>query len=182
MSSDQFPVLRAYRGIRPDLSTGVFIDPTATVIGRVTLGEDASVWPMSVLRGDVNEIRVGARSNIQDGSILHVSRPTENNPAGYPTLIGEDTTIGHRVMLHGCVIGHRVLIGNGAVVLDGAVIEDDVMVGASALVTPGKRLESGYLYTGSPARRARPLKDAELKNLWQNAANYVALKNEYLDA
>ena len=174
--------LRPYRGQLPELGEGVYIDPTATVIGKVSLGEDCSVWPMSVLRGDVNFIQVGARSNIQDGSILHVSRPTAGKPDGEPTILGEDVTVGHRVMLHGCRIGNRVLIGNGAIVLDGAVVEDDVLIGAGALITPGKRLQSGFLYTGSPARQARPLRQSEIDHLRVNADNYVVLKADYLVA
>lgn len=172
--------LRPYRGILPTLADAVYVDPSAVVIGRVELGDDVSVWPMSVIRGDVNVICIGARSNVQDGSVLHVSRPKKDLPNGFPTLIGEDTTIGHKVMLHGCVIGDRVLIGNGCVILDGVVIEDDVMVGAGSLVTPNKRLQSGFLYTGSPARQTRALSEGEIKHLQKNASNYVELKNEYL--
>lgn len=171
--------LRSYQGATPSVADSCYIDPSAIVIGKVELAEDVSLWPLVALRGDVNRISIGARSNIQDGSVIHVSRPSATNPEGYPTLIGEDVTVGHKVMLHGCVIGDRVLVGIGAIVLDGAVIDSDVIVAAGALVTPGKHLASGFVYTGSPATAARPLRDKELATLKTSASNYVLLKNQY---
>lgn len=171
--------LRSYKGISPTLSDSVYIDPTATIIGNVEMGEHCSVWPMTVIRGDVNTVRIGKRCNIQDGTVIHLSRPRPNNPDGFPTTLGDDVSIAHKVMLHGCSIGNRVLVGMGAIILDGVIIEDDVMVGAGALVTPGKHLVSGYLYTGSPARQTRPLKDSERKLLVRTAADYAELKNDY---
>ncbi len=171
----------AYRNVRPTLGEGVYIDPTALVIGDVVLGPDVSVWPMAVIRGDVNYIRVGARSNVQDGSVLHVTRPYPGSEAGWPLLVGEDVVIGHKVTVHGCTIGNRVLVGIGAIVLDGAVVEDDVMIGAGTLVPPGKRLASGALYVGSPARRARDLTAAEIARIPAMAGFYVDLKKEYQD-
>ena len=171
--------LRQYQGIMPSLGSDVYIDPSAIVIGDVSLGDDCSIWPLTVIRGDVNQITIGDRSNVQDGCVIHVSRPTNTHPDGLATRIGEDVTVAHKAMLHGCTIGNRVMIGMGAVVLDGTIIEDEVIVGAGALVT-GKRLVSGYLYTGSPARQARPLKESERKHFAVNAANYVELKNSYL--
>jgi carbonic anhydrase/acetyltransferase-like protein (isoleucine patch superfamily) len=151
------------------------------VIGAVELGDDASVWPMSVLRGDVNFIRIGARSNVQDGSVIHVTHDGPYTPAGgIPTLVGEDVTVGHKCLLHACTIGNRCLIGMGAIIMDGVEIGDDVMVGAGSLVTPGKKLESGWLYRGSPARRARALSDEEREQLVYSAAHYVRLKDTYL--
>jgi carbonic anhydrase/acetyltransferase-like protein (isoleucine patch superfamily) len=173
---------RAYRTILPSLGQRCYIDPDAVVIGKVELADDVSVWPLTVIRGDVNHIHIGARSNIQDGTVIHVSRPSPEQPGGYPTTIGEDVTIAHKVMLHGCTIGNRVMVGMGAIVLDGAIIEDEVIVGAGALVTPGKTLASGYLYTGSPAKAARPLREGELDHVLENGANYVALKDDYLQA
>jgi carbonic anhydrase/acetyltransferase-like protein (isoleucine patch superfamily) len=170
---------RPYRGIHPTLEQGVFIDPTALVIGDVVLGRDASIWPMAVVRGDVNYIRIGARSNVQDGSVLHVTRPYPGSDAGWPLLIGEDVVIAHAVTVHGCTIGNRVLVGIGAIVLDGVVVEDEVMIGAGSVVTPGKRLESGGLYLGNPARRARELTAAERARIPVMAGFYVDLKNEY---
>jgi len=173
--------IRRFREFTPLLDQGVYIDPTSTVIGDVHLGADVSVWPLVAIRGDVNSIRIGARTNIQDGTVIHVSRRTKSNPEGYSTTIGEDTTVGHKVMLHGCTIGNRVLVGMGAIVLDGVVVEDDVMIGAGALVTPGKRLRSGYLYTGSPAREVRALRDEELASFKQTAAKYIELKADYIN-
>jgi len=170
---------RPYRGIHPTLEAGAWIDPTALVIGDVVLGHDASIWPMAVVRGDVNYIRVGARSNVQDASVLHVTRPYPGSEAGWPLLIGEDVVIGHSVTVHGCTIGNRVLVGIGAIVLDGAVVEDEVMIGAGSVVTPGKRLESGGLYLGNPARRVRELTEAERARIPAMAGFYVDLKNEY---
>jgi len=172
--------MRAYKNILPELGQRVYIDPSADVIGKVKLDDDASVWPKTVIRGDVNHISIGKRSNIQDGCIIHVSRPRTDLPDGWPTIIEEDVTIGHGVILHGCHIKSRVLVGNGAIVLDGAVIESDVMIGAGALVPPGKHLESGFLYIGSPCKQARKLRDSEIEHLPINAENYLHLKKEYL--
>jgi carbonic anhydrase/acetyltransferase-like protein (isoleucine patch superfamily) len=146
--------LRAYDGHRPALGERVYVDPAAVVIGRVVLGDDASVWPMAVLRGDVNTIAVGARSNIQDASVLHVTHDGPYSPGGLPLVVGDDVTVGHAVTLHACIVGDRCLIGMNSCVLDGAVIEDEVMLGAGSLVPPGKRLESGGLYRGR--RRSGP--------------------------
>jgi carbonic anhydrase/acetyltransferase-like protein (isoleucine patch superfamily) len=172
---------RPYRGVLPTLEAGVFIDSTALVIGDVVLGRDVSIWPMAVVRGDVNYIRVGARSNVQDGSVLHVTRPYPGSEAGFPLIIGEDVVIGHKVTVHGCTIGNRILVGIGAIVLDGVVVEDEVMIGAGSVVTPGKRLECGGLYVGNPARRVRELTAAERARIPAMAGFYVDLKNEYQD-
>ncbi len=173
--------IRPYRKIMPNLAEGVYVDPQSAVIGEVELGVDSSVWPGSYVRGDVNFIRLGNRTNVQDGSVIHVSRKSDSNHAGYPTIVGDDVTIGHKVMLHGCIIGDRVLIGMGVIVLDNVTIGDDVIVGAGSLVPPGKTLESGYLYLGSPAKQARPLTDKEKESLTANSHHYVRLKNEYLE-
>ena len=143
------------------------------------MGDDCSVWPMTVIRGDVNHIRIGNRSNIQDGSILHVTHASANND-GYALTIGDDVTAGHQVILHGCTIEDRVLIGMGATIMDGAVIQSDVVLGAGSLVAPGKVLESGYLYLGSPAKRVRALTDAERAFFTYSAGNYVKLKDLHL--
>ena len=172
---------RPYRGVHPTLGRGVYIDPAAVVIGDVVLGEDVSIWPMTVVRGDVNHIRIGARSNVQDGSVLHVTRPYPGSDAGWPLIVGEDVVIAHGVTIHGCVIGNRVLVGIGAIVLDGAVVEDEVMIAAGTVVPPGKRLESGGLYMGNPARRARDLTGAERARIPVMAGFYIDLKNEYLE-
>mgnify|MGYP002742002214 FL=1 len=171
--------LRPFRHILPQLGKRVYLDAAAVVIGDVVLADDVSVWPCAVVRGDVNHIRIGARSNIQDGSVLHVSGRTAAKPEGSPLIVGEDVTVGHRAVLHGCTIGNRVLIGMGAVVLDDAVIGDDVIIGAGSLVPPRKHLESGFLYTGSPAKAARELTAQERTFLVQSAANYTATAQAY---
>jgi carbonic anhydrase/acetyltransferase-like protein (isoleucine patch superfamily) len=171
--------IKPYLGAHPELGAGVYVDPTALVIGDVELGQDVSIWPMAVVRGDVNRIRIGARSNVQDGSVLHVSRPYPGSDSGWPLLIGEDVVIAHMVALHGCTIGNRVLVGIGAIVLDGVVVEDDVTIGAGAVVSPGKRLQSGGLYLGNPARRVRELTPAEIARVPIMASWYVNLKKDY---
>lgn len=173
------PNIRPFRGLFPRIAEGVYVDGTALVIGDVTVGPEASLWPHVVARGDINRIAIGARTNVQDGTVLHVSHAGPFNPEGAALVIGDDVTIGHRVVLHGCTIGNRCLIGMGAVVLDRAVLESQVMVGAGALVSGGQRLASGYLYLGQPARRARPLTERELAYLDYAAAHYVALAGHY---
>jgi len=172
--------IRTYQGHTPVLGERVFIDPSSVVIGQVELGDDASVWPLAVIRGDMHHIRIGARTSIQDGSVLHITHAGPFNPEGFPLIIGDDVTVGHSVNLHGCRIGNRVLVGMGSTVLDGVVIEDDVVLGAGSLVPPGKRLESGFLYVGSPCKQVRPLKENERAFFRYSAQNYVNLKNNYL--
>lgn len=172
--------IRSYRGIKPQFSDRVYIDPTAVIVGDVQIGAESSIWPFVAARGDVNFIRIGARTNIQDSTVLHVTRTSDSNADGYPLIIGDDVTVGHHVMLHGCDVGNRILIGMSAVIMDGAVVEDDVIIGAGSLVPPGKQLRSGYLYVGSPVKEIRPLTAAELAFLPQSAANYVRLKEDYL--
>lgn len=180
MHHNKAQIIRTHHGISPSLGERVYIDSSAQVIGDVHLGDDCSVWPMAVIRGDMHRIRVGARSSIQDGSILHITHAGPYNPEGWPLHIGDDVTIGHRAVLHGCDIGDRVLIGIGSIVMDGAIVEQEVVVGANSLVPPGKRLERGYLYTGSPARCVRPLKENEIAYFAYSAGNYVQLKDSYL--
>ncbi len=172
--------IRTYQQITPQLGPRVFVDASAVVIGDVELGEDASVWPMAVVRGDMHRIRIGARSSVQDGSVLHITHAGPFNPDGYPLIIGDEVTIGHNVTLHGCTLGNRILVGMGSIVMDGAVVEDEVVIGAGSLVPPGKRLESGYLYVGSPVKQARALTDKERAFFSYSAANYVKLKDLHL--
>ncbi|EKO3993579.1 gamma carbonic anhydrase family protein [Vibrio fluvialis] len=172
--------IRSYKGITPQIGECVYIDESSVLVGDIKIGNDASIWPLVAARGDVNHIVIGARSNIQDGSVLHVTHKNNENPDGYPLIIGEDVTVGHKVMLHGCTIQDRVLVGMGAIVLDGVVVESDVMIGAGSLVPPGKRLESGYLYIGSPVKQARSLNEKERAFLVKSAQNYVQNKNDYL--
>ncbi|BDH44376.1 gamma carbonic anhydrase family protein [Salmonella enterica subsp. enterica serovar Choleraesuis] len=174
-------VLRPYKQLRPKIGLKVMIDSSSVVIGDVRLADDVSVWPLVVIRGDVNYVAVGARTNIQDGSVLHVTHKSSANPEGNPLIIGEDVTVGHKVMLHGCIIGNRVLVGMGSILLDGAEIQDDVIIGAGSLVPQNKTLESGYLYLGSPVKQIRPLKPEEFEGLKYSANNYVRWKDDYLE-
>jgi len=171
-----------YRFMRknPQLGERVFIDPSASVSGAVTLGDDVSVWPMAVIRGDVNFISIGARSNIQDGCILHVTHESTLQPGGRALVIGADVTVGHGAILHACTIGDRCLIGMGAIVMDGAVLEPDSLIAGGALVAPGKVVPSGTLWRGNPARQARELSPDEIAYHSYSAAHYVRLKNLYL--
>ncbi len=164
----------------PQLGERVFVDETARIIGDVQIGDDSSIWPFVAARGDMHRIRIGQRTSIQDNTVLHITHAGPFNPEGWPLTIGDDVTVGHSATLHGCTIGNRVLIGIGSIVLDGAIIEDDVVIGAGTLVPPGKRLQSGYLYVGSPCKQARPLKDKELAFFTYSANNYVKLKDQYL--
>ena len=172
--------IRSHRGISPQLGLRVYIDPAATVIGDVHLGDDASVWPGAVIRGDMHSIRIGARSNVQDNAVLHITHTSDFNPGGWPLTIGDDVVIGHRAVLHGCTLGNRILIGNGAIVNDGAIVEDEVIVGAGCMVPPGKRLESGFVYVGNPCKQLRALADSEKVFFTYSPANYVKLKDQYL--
>jgi len=172
--------IRSYLEYTPILADRVFVDESAVVIGRVTLGVDVSIWPLTVIRGDVHTISIGDRTNIQDGSVLHLTAPTSFPPDGFPLTIGSDVTVGHRAILHGCSIGDRVLVGMGAIVMDGAIVESDVIIGAGSMITPGKKLLSGGLYVGSPAKRIRDLRPEELDFLRYSAAHYVTLKDLHL--
>jgi len=173
--------IRPYQGKIPKLDSGVFIDDSAVVIGDVEIGKDSSVWPCTVIRGDMHFIRIGSGTSIQDGSVLHITHASDYNPAGHPLIIGDQVTVGHSVCLHGCTIGNRVLVGIGSSVLDGAIVEDEVVIGAGSLVPPGKRLESGFLYMGSPVKQIRPLKESEKSFFNYSATNYINLKNSYLN-
>lgn len=172
--------IRSFQGKLPTIGQNVYIDPKAVVIGDVLLGDDVSVWPMTVIRGDVNSIVIGNGCSIQDGSILHVTHqgPYTN---GQPLILGQGITIGHQAVLHGCMIDDYCLIGMGTLVLDAVHIQHHVIVGAGSVVTPGKILESGYLYLGNPARAIRKLTIQELEKLEYSAQHYIKLKNKYLN-
>ncbi len=174
-------MIRDFEQWSPRVEDALYIDPQATVIGRVELGRDVSIWPQAVLRGDVNHISVGARSNIQDGSVLHVTHVSEYAP-GRSLSVGENVTVGHSVTLHGCEVQDECLIGMGSTVLDGAVIESGVILGAGSLVTQNSVLSSGYLWLGSPARKLRELTDAERTFLRYSAQHYVELATKYAAA
>lgn len=172
--------IRPYKGTTPQLGERVYVDPQAAVIGDVHIGADSSIWPMCCLRGDVNHIRIGARTSIQDGSVMHVTHRHGARPEGHATLVGSDVTVGHKVILHGCTVEDRCLIGMGAIVLDGAVIRSHVLLGAGSLVGEGKELEGGYLWLGRPAKRIRALTQEEMQWFAYSASHYVKLKNDYL--
>lgn len=171
--------IRSYKNHHPHIADSAYVDEAATVIGQVELADDVSIWPGVVMRGDVNQISVGARSNIQDNSVVHVSRDSVYLPGGAATRIGEDVTVGHMAMLHGCTIGDRCLIGMNTTVLDRAVIEDEVFLAAGSLVPPNKVLESGHVYRGSPAQKIRPLNEHDRQMMEYAADNYVQLKADY---
>lgn len=172
--------IRRFKAVTPVIAAGVFVDPTALIIGDVHVAAQASIWPFVVIRGDVNKIRIGKGSNVQDLSMLHVSHKTLEKPQGSALVIGENVTIGHRVTLHGCTVGNCVLVGMGSCVLDDAVIEDYVMIGAGSLVPPRKVLEAGFLYVGSPVKQVRRLQEDEKVFLKYSAEHYQRLAQEYL--
>jgi carbonic anhydrase/acetyltransferase-like protein (isoleucine patch superfamily) len=159
--------IRSFQGATPRLHPSVFVAEGAQVIGNVDIGEESSVWYNTILRGDVNTIRIGARSNIQDLTMIHVEKGT------HPTSLGDDVTVGHHVVIHGCTIGNRVLVGIGAIILNGVIIEDDAFIAAGALLTPGTRVPSGSMVMGSPGKVKRSLTDAERAGLLTSAAGYV---------
>jgi carbonic anhydrase/acetyltransferase-like protein (isoleucine patch superfamily) len=172
--------IRKFNDKQPSIGRSVYIDDSAVVIGDVTIGDDVSIWPMTVVRGDVESIRIGEGTNVQDGAVLHVSHAGKFSPQGHPLTIGKGVTIGHRAVVHACTVGNYCLIGVGAIIMDDAVLEDYVMLGAGALVPPGKTLESGYLYVGAPAKQARPLKESEKEFLEYSSQHYMHLKDQYL--
>jgi carbonic anhydrase/acetyltransferase-like protein (isoleucine patch superfamily) len=179
-SNDEVLMIRSFQNKTPILAQRVYVDPQALVLGDVELGDDCSVWPMAVIRGDMHRIRIGNRCSIQDNSVLHITHASHYRPAGFPLTIGNEVTIGHSVILHGCTLGNRILVGMGSTILDGAILEDNLMIGANSLVPPNKRLESGYLYVGSPVKQLRPLTEAEHEFLSYSCDNYVKLKDQYL--
>lgn len=172
--------IRTFAGFTPKLGHNVFIDPTALVLGDVVLGDQVSVWPMAVIRGDMHSIRVGARCSIQDGCVLHITHASKFYPEGFALTLGEDITVGHKAVLHGCTLGNRILVGMGAIVMDGAVVEDEVIIAAGALVPPGKQLAGGYVYAGNPVKQLRPLTPQEKEFFSYSAANYVNLAAKHL--
>ena len=173
--------VESYQGHQPEMGERVFVHSSATVIGEVQLADDVSIWPGVLIRGDVNHIKIGVGSNIQDLSILHVSHKSSWEPAGAPLIIGNHVTVGHKVILHGCTIEDECLIGMGSIVMDKVVVQKHVLVGAGSLVPEGKVLESGHLYLGSPVRKVRKLTDQELANFTYSAEHYMRLKNNYIN-
>ncbi len=171
--------IRAFEGVTPQIAASAFIDESAVVIGNVSIGEDSSVWPCCSVRGDIHKITIGKRTNIQDGSILHVTHDSEYAPGGFGLTVGDDVTVGHNVVLHACTIEDKCLIGMGSVVLDGSVVQSGAMVGAGSLVPPNKVLTGGYMWLGSPVKKVRELSAKEKEFLTYSAAQYAALKNRH---
>lgn len=165
--------IRAYRGVAPQIAASAYVDPAAVVIGDVVLGEDSSLWPCTVARGDVNYIRIGTRSNVQDGSVLHVMR------GEWPLIIGDEVTVGHSVTLHGCTIESRCLIGMGAIILNGAVIGTGTIIAAGTLITERTVIPPGSLVMGSPGKVKRALGESDLASIARYAERYVEYKNIY---
>ena len=172
--------IQSFQGMVPLLADGVYIHCAATIIGDVVIGEHSSIWPNAVVRGDVNSIRIGSNSNVQDSSVLHVNHRSGVDPKGAPLVIGNNVTIGHSVILHGCTVGDECLIGMGSIVMDKAVVHKHVLLAAGSLVPEGKVLESGYLYVGRPAKKIRALTPEEIAFFRYSANNYVQLKEQYL--
>ena len=172
-------MIRSFRGVTPRIGENSYIDESAVVIGDVEMGDNCSVWPLTVIRADINKIRIGNETNIQDGSVLHVTHKGPFSPDGAELHIGDQVTVGHKVLLHGCRIGNQCLIGMGSIVTDNAIIEDRVMIGSGSLVPPNKVLESGYLYLGNPVVQKRPLTEREIEFLSYVAGHYVLMKESY---
>jgi len=170
--------IRSFAGKNPLIAKSAYVDDLAVIIGDVVIGEESSIWPMTVIRGDINSIRIGNRTSIQDGTVIHVNHAGEYNQQGDSVIIGDNVTVGHQATLHGCTIGDHCLIGMGAIVMD-AIIESEVIVGAGSLVPPGKILESGYLWVGSPVKKQRPLTEQERSFLQYSADYYVKLQKRY---
>lgn len=173
--------IRKFENYVPEIAESTFVDDSAVVTGNVKIGADSSVWPMCSVRGDIHSIRIGERSNIQDGCILHVTHDSEFAPGGNALSVGNDVTVGHNVVLHACTVEDLCLVGMGSVVLDGAIIRQGAMVGAGSLVPPGKVLEGGYLWLGSPVKRTRELTEKERAFLKYSAEHYVELKNRHAE-
>ena len=172
-------MIRSFRGVTPRIGENSYIDESAVVIGDVEMGDNCSVWPMTVIRADINKIRIGNNTNIQDGSVLHVTHRGPFSPEGAELHIGDHVTVGHKVLLHGCRIGNQCLIGMGSIVTDNAIIEDRVIIGSGSLVPPNKVLESGYLYFGNPVVQKRPLSEREIEFLSYVSEHYVLMKESY---
>ena len=172
--------IRSFQGITPEIDSTAYIDEQAAIIGDVTIGADSSIWPMVAIRGDVQRITIGARTNIQDGAVLHVTADNQYNPGGFPLIIGDGVTVGHNAILHACTVENYALIGMGATVLDGAVVQSKALLGAGSVVSPGKVIEGGYLWLGTPAKKVRELTEEELAYLEFSARHYVDLKNRHM--
>ncbi len=176
------PHVLSFGGKSPSVHPTTFVAPGAQLIGDVEIGPEASIWYNCVLRGDVNRIRIGERTNIQDGSVIHVDSPKSGSAEGHPTIIGSDVLIGHLAMVHGCILHDRAFVGLGSIVMDGCEIEGDAMLAAGAMLTPGKRIASGQLWAGRPARYVRDLTQEELEAQRAGVAHYVELAKAHAEA
>ena len=172
--------IRTFENQTPIIGKRVFVDRLATVIGNVRLGDDVSVWPGAVIRGDMHRIKIGHRTCIQDNAVLHITHASEFNEDGWPLDLGDDVIVGHGAILHGCIFKNEVFIGIGAIIFDGAVVDKHTIVGAGALVPPGKTLEAGYVYVGNPCKKLRNITEKERAFFKYSASNYVNLKNKYI--
>jgi carbonic anhydrase/acetyltransferase-like protein (isoleucine patch superfamily) len=172
--------IRSFEDYTPEIAESAFVDDSAVVTGNVVIGADSSVWAMCSIRGDIHSIRIGERTNIQDGSILHVTHDSEFAPGGNALSIGNDVTVGHNAVVHACTVEDLCLIGMGSVILDGAIVRKGAMVGAGSLVSPGKEIAGGYLWLGSPAKRVRELTEKEKAFLQYSSSHYVDLKNRHM--
>ncbi len=173
--------IRPFNKMMPEIDPSAWVDDSAVFIGDVRIGAGSNIWPLVVIRGDIHHIHIGEDTNIQDGSVLHVTSASQFNPEGHPLEIGDQVTVGHNVTLHGCRIEGLSLIGMGSTLLDGSVVEREVIIGANSLVPPGKRLTSGHLWLGAPVRCARPLNEKEQAFLRYSAENYRKLAAMHRD-
>jgi carbonic anhydrase/acetyltransferase-like protein (isoleucine patch superfamily) len=169
-------MLRQFRGITPRVHESAYVDPSAQVIGDVEIGAASSVWMNVVIRGDVHRIRVGDRTNVQDGTVVHVMRGT------HPTTIGNDVTIGHAALVHGCTLGDRILVGMGAILLNGATVSEDTIIAAGTLVTEGSAIPARSLVMGSPGKVKRTLTDGEVASILEYSERYVGYRLDYMQA
>ena len=174
--------LIGFGGKAPVVDPSAFVAPGARLIGDIEIGANASIWYNCVLRGDVNRIRIGARTNIQDGTVIHVDSPKAGDEAGHATIIGEDVLIGHLAMVHGCVLHDRAFVGLGSIVMDGCAIESEAMLAAGAMLTPGKTIPAGQLWAGRPAKYVRDLTAADLAGMRSGVAHYVELARRHREA
>ncbi|MBV9900553.1 MAG: gamma carbonic anhydrase family protein [Alphaproteobacteria bacterium] len=172
----------SFHGKAPRVDPAAFVAPGARLIGDIEIGPESSIWYNCVLRGDVNAIRIGARANVQDGSVIHVDSPAPGHAAGFPTIIGDEVLIGHLAMVHGCILHDRAFVGLGAIVMDGCEIEGDAMLAAGAMLTPGKRIPAGQLWAGRPAKYVRDLRAADIEGMRAGVAHYVELAKRYTKA
>lgn len=174
--------LLSFAGNTPLIDPTAFVAPGARLIGDIEIGAEASIWYNCVLRGDVNRIRIGARTNVQDGTVIHVDSPEPGHDAGSPTIIGEDVLIGHMAMVHGCTLEDRAFVGLGSIVMDGCVIEGDAMLAAGAMLTPGKRIPAGQLWAGRPAKYVRDLTPEQISGMRAGVVHYVEMAKRHAAA